>query len=173
MPRVKYVVARKDYPESGIKKGDKHFVWAIKRQRGGVVRRSMKQPRPSQLTESAFFQPLYSTMEAFEDACEDAVSFADFRSACEDVVSALNELADEQEEKFNNMPEGFQQGETGQLLEGRAQSCRDLAESLEAVDIPDDPEKDEDAEEGEDANTDEDALQAVRDEFSALGYEGE
>jgi hypothetical protein len=44
MPKVtKIKKAGKDYPQFGIKKGDAHFVWAIKMQRGGIL---IAGPRP-------------------------------------------------------------------------------------------------------------------------------
>jgi hypothetical protein len=37
------------------------------------------------------------------------------------------------EDKFNNMPDGLQQGDSGQLLEARSQSCQDFADELDAA----------------------------------------
>ena len=43
----------------------------------------------------------------------------------DEVVSSVGDMADEEQEKFDNMPEGFQQGEKGQAIE---QSATDLNE---------------------------------------------
>lgn len=180
MPKVKLVKAGKDYPQFGIKKGEEHYVWAMKRQRGGVVKRSKERPRPSQLTENSFHQPLYSAQEAFEDALASAGTFEDLTSAKDDYVSALTELSEEQDEKFNNMPEGLQQGETGQKLENRRDETQSMVDELEGVEIPDDNDvqgelgiENVDDMVGDKKDEFENRLQSVRDELSSISYNGE
>jgi hypothetical protein len=65
----------------------------------------------------------------------------------------MTDLGEQAQESFDNMPEGLQQGDTGQMLENRAQACHDAAATLEALadefdaldkpDEPDDGSKDE------------------------------
>lgn len=42
---------------------------------------------------------------------------SDFKEAFGDIATAIEELRDEEQEKFDNMPEGLQQGERGQAIE--------------------------------------------------------
>lgn len=162
MPRVHHVkkarVARKEY---GIKVGDSYYWWKtrMKGQRDGRMHYSKTRPRPSQLTMSEYLGTAYGIQEGIEDECQtvatkdDVNAFADtLRSAADEV----RELGSAQEEKFNNMPDGLQQGDIGQLLEQRAQACETIADELESAvgeleswepdltDI-DQPEKDEEA----------------------------
>ncbi len=181
MARAKLVKAMKDYPNFGIKKGDEHYVWSMKRQRGGVTLRSLKPPRPSQLTENSFWSPLYSACESFEDAVAAASCFADLEEAKSDFTGTLTELSEEQDEKFNNMPEGLQQGETGQKLENRRDEVQAMVDELEGVDIPSDENVNEelgitdvdDAQDEDKKQQYEDRLQSVRDELTGISYNGE
>jgi hypothetical protein len=52
--------------------------------------------------------------------------FGDLESAADESES----LGSEQEEKLNNMPEGFQQGSTGELLQARSDACQTVADTL-------------------------------------------
>lgn len=124
MPRVTERVARKDYPQQGIKKGEKYYHWAIKLTYGGRVCRSKTYPRPSQLNLGFAGQ-----IGDIEQAIGDAGSADDLRSIAEDIRS----LGEEQLEKFENMPEGLQQGDTGQLLEERASQCEEWADAIESA----------------------------------------
>lgn len=91
--------------------------------------------KQSELTTSEYSSRLLEAQEAFESAVIDAASIDDLKSAQSDAVAAVRELSDEQREKLDNMPEGLQQGDTGQLLEQRADACESLADELEGVDI--------------------------------------
>jgi hypothetical protein len=45
-------------------------------------------------------------------------------------------IADDEEEKRNNMPDQLQESDTGYLLEERANACNAWADEMEAVEIP-------------------------------------
>lgn len=122
MPKVIQRKARKDYPAQGIKAGDTYFYWKIKLARGGVECRSMTYPKPSQLNRG--FAGQSGDLAESVDAAEDA-------DALRSVAEEIRELGSEQQEKFDNMPEGFQQGDTGQLLEERASQCEEWADAIE------------------------------------------
>lgn len=94
-------------------------------------------PKPSDLTQSEF----WGSVNDIKDEGFPGDSFSDLQSARDDIAGRLNELADEQQGKFDNMPEGLKQGSTGQLLEERVSALQDAAQELESVDIPDDPEE--------------------------------
>ena len=127
MPKVEKRVARKDYPESGIAKGDTYYFTKMKT--GPRSSRTMRSKTPfkaSQLTSSAFKSAYLAAQEAWDDGDKDADAM---RSAAE----AIREAGQEAQNAFDNMPEGLQQGDTGQMLEERANYCESAADSLEGL----------------------------------------
>jgi hypothetical protein len=125
MPRVTKRKARKDYPNAGIKKGDEYYYW--KRKTGpasGVTCRSLTPPTPSQLNSG--FAGEVGELEASLDAADDVEGI---RSVVEDIRS----LQEETQGKFDNMPEGLQQGDTGQLLEERAGQLEEWVSNIESA----------------------------------------
>lgn len=151
MPRVKKAVARKNYPDYGIKKGDTYYSWKF---RYGGLHRSKTPPRPSQLTQSEFLSAVYSVQESIEDLIAETnipeedvedgeeTDDADSKAAeiADSLASAIREFAEEirnaGEEcrsRRDNMPEHLQSASTGELLETRADRCEELANELETV----------------------------------------
>lgn len=136
MPQVHYVKkARKAIPSAGVKVGDSYYWWKNrpKGSRSGIRRVSKTRPRPSQLTMSAYYGTVYAIQEQAEDAADAVKS----REDLEDLASTLESLAEEAQaageecqEKFDNMPEGLQQGDTGQMLEARVNACSEVSEAL-------------------------------------------
>ena len=125
MPRVAKRKARKDYPNSGIKKGDEYYYWKVKTgPASGCVCRSKTPPTPSQLNTG--FAGQVGEIEASLDAAEDV-------EGIRSVIDEIRELGEEQQGKFDNMPEGLQQGDTGQLLEERAGQCEEWASNIESA----------------------------------------
>lgn len=125
MPKVTKRKARKDYPNAGIKKGDEYFYW--KRKTGpasGVTCRSLTAPTPSQLNSG--FAGEAGELEASLDAADDV-------DGVRAVLEEIRTLGEEQQGKFDNMPEGLQQGDTGQLLEERASQCEEWAGEIESA----------------------------------------
>lgn len=126
MPRVKQVTAAKDYPQFGIVKGQKHYHW--KRKTGPYTSQEYRQvdpPRIEQLTSSAFRIAIHH-IEKQRDEITDP-------SGIDDLITAVEELAGEQREKFDNMPEGLQQGDTGQTLEQQADTLDAAAEEFGTI----------------------------------------
>jgi len=126
MPRVKQVKAAKDYPQFGIKKGDVHYYTKMKT--GPRSSRELRQKTPfkrSQLTNSAFLSALYD----WEDSKAEIGSHEDVSA----LADAIREIGEEERGKFDNMPEGLQQGDTGQMLEQRADACDEAASELEDI----------------------------------------
>ena len=126
MPRVKQVKAAKDYPQFGIVKGDVHYYTKMKT--GPRTSRELRQKTPfkrSQLTGSAFLSALYD----WEDSRSDISSHEDIQG----LADTIREIGEEERSKFDNMPEGLQQGDTGQLLEQRAEACETAAGELEEI----------------------------------------
>ena len=147
--------ARKDNP--AVKKGESYYWWAF---RFGGTHYSKTQPRPSQLTQSEFLSTIYSIGEDLEDA----EASENLRENIADAISNLETLQEETRDKFDNMPEGLQQGDTGQLLEERVSAIDDMLSELNAIDT----------EPGDDL--DEAALKEfwenVKDEATQVSYNG-
>lgn len=136
MPKVKKINrAGKDYPQFGIKKGDAHYVWSIKMQRGGLVRRSKTYPRPSQLTLSDYKVQAHQLNERIEDFDSDIIS--DAESFRDELLSEAESLRDEQQDKLDNMPEGLQQGSTGEQIQERIDALESFIGELEDLEFPD------------------------------------
>lgn len=122
MPRVVKRKARKAYPEQGIEKGEEYYYWKIKLARGGLTRRSKTYPKPSQLN-LGFTGQLGDLQESLSAASD--------LDGLRGVAEEIRELGGEQQEKFDNMPDGLQQGDTGQLLEERASALESWADEIE------------------------------------------
>jgi len=126
MPRVKQVVAAKDYPDFGIEKGQKHYYWKLKTgPRSSRTFRQVEPPRMNQLTTSAY-------KIAIADIEEQRSKITSYEEM-DDLINAVRELAEEQSEKYENMPEGLQQGDTGQTLYEQSETLNAVADELESV----------------------------------------
>ena len=134
MPKVNKIErAGKDYPQFGIKKGEPHYVWSIKMQRGGIVRRSKTYPRPSQLTLSEYKVQAHLLNERIEDFDSDVV--ADIEAFRDELVEEAGNLRDEQQEKLDAMPEGLQQSQTGEIIQERIDALEAFISELEDLEF--------------------------------------
>lgn len=130
--------ARQDNP--AVKKGSEYWWWAFMvGGRGGPKHYSAKPPRPSQLTSSEFLSAAYALGEQAADFEDDGEGtwHDEFDSLRDDLAGEWESLADEQDEKRDNMPEGLQDGPVGELLEERGEACRAVASELENLDRSD------------------------------------
>lgn len=128
MPRVHHVhKAQKDYPQDGIKKGESYYWWKF---RYAEKCRSKTHPTPSQLTRSEFWGEVFGIQEELS-ACSD-------RDELSGIIERIRELATQQEEKKNNMPDSLQDGPIGELLDERQTSLDEWADELEGVDEDED-----------------------------------
>jgi hypothetical protein len=126
MARPVHRTARKDYPDSGIAKGDQYWYVKIKTgPRSSRVMRSKTPFRRSQLTQSDYLSQLYD----WEDG-KAAISSMDETQEFADTIRTLGE---EQGEKLDNTPEGLQQGDSGQMLEARRDACEAAAGEIEEI----------------------------------------
>lgn len=127
MPKVTSQVARKDYPDHGIKKGDTYYKWEF---RFGGAHKSKTFPRPSQLTQSKM-SGAYAAQEALEDALAAATCPNDITSALEACAEEIRSVAEEYEESLNNMPESLQEGPTGQDIQEKVDGLNEWADSFD------------------------------------------
>lgn len=142
MPKVTFVKsARKANPRYGIEVGDSYYHWAFMvGGRGGPKICSKTRPTRAQLTNSDFLKGLYDIFDeeigGVEKALNDPNVGVDFDCVADDleqIAERLRELGGEQREKFDNMPEGLQQGDTGQMLEQRADGCEAAADEMDSA----------------------------------------
>lgn len=126
MARPEQRTARKDYPRHGIKKGDRY--WYVSLKTGPKSSRELRQIAPfnrAQLTTSEFL----ITMYGLEDRLNTLTNLDDL----DDIKTELETLRDETQEKFNNMPEGLQQGATGEQLTSRINGCDAAINEIEEL----------------------------------------
>lgn len=141
MARLHFVKkARKDYPDSGIAKGDSYYWWKTRTTIGksyhGTMHRSKERPPRSALVASEFYKTLYDIEDRLSDITAEGHGFDidSIQSEAEEVASEMRQLGEEQREKFENMPEGLQQGDSGRTLESRADACENFADEIESFD---------------------------------------
>jgi hypothetical protein len=120
-----------------IKTGEAYRWWKF-RYSGKFVRcfNPKCAPKPSQLISNPFQSALATIGEDIAGAIGEARNQVDPTiaiSAVRDAAELLRDLGSEQQEKLDNMPEGLQQGDTGQLLENRANECEDKACTIESA----------------------------------------
>lgn len=128
MSRLHFVKsANKAYPQAGIAKGDSYYWWQSYRQ---PRRLSKERPRASQHASSEYEQSVLSLCEALEDAN----SMWD-EGDRDQLVSDLEAIRDSEQEKFDNLPEGFQLGDTGMLIEERVNNLDDWIGELNNLDF--------------------------------------
>jgi hypothetical protein len=120
--------------EPGDETAASYYHWSMKTAYSSVKRLSKTPPKPSQMTLSEFWSQVYELQEDFESRAAD---FDDIESMKDDAASRIREIGEECREKFENMPEGLQQGSSGELLEQRADSCEEAADAIESLDQPD------------------------------------
>lgn len=136
MPRVHHVnKARKNNP--AVKRGESYYWWKF---RYGGKRYSATRPRPSQLTQSAYYSTVRALVEQIEDA--DVTDNNDFVTLQDDVASELANLLDETQSSLDNMPEPLQYSPTGELLQERIDACENAQSEVESADEFDEDEPD-------------------------------
>lgn len=132
MSRVHHVkAAAKDYPQAGIKKGEPYYWWKNYRQ---SKQRSKERPKPSQVASSDYARSVLSLVEGLEAWGKDPWT-ADDRDS---LVSELEQIRDEEQDKLDNLPEGLQQGDTGMMLEQRVSDLDEWISELESLEFAED-----------------------------------
>jgi hypothetical protein len=135
MPRVHKVErALKDRPKIGVKKGESYYWWKVRLKgcKSGTRYESKEMPKPSQLTQSQYLKAIYELQEE-NWVGRDFDGIEDRRN---DVMQRIQEILDEQQEKLDNMPDGLQQGDTGQLIQERIDCLQSAIDDLEGIEIP-------------------------------------
>lgn len=133
MPKVTFVKsARKDNP--CCKKGESYYHWAFMvGGRGGPKNYSKTPPKASQLTQSEFL----GQMCDIEDEIGALAADDGLEASVADIAQRIRDLGEEQDSKKDGMPDGLQEGPTGQLLQARSERCGEIADELEGIDFND------------------------------------
>lgn len=180
MPRVHTLKANKAYPDIGIEKGDTYYKWSTRPGgRGkGIIHRSKTYPKPQQLTSSDFLIQMYDLQDRLNELSADETLGDERQSIADDIRS----LGEEQQEKLDNMPEGLQQGSSGETLQSRVDACEDWASEIEAVEVPEKPDEDAEPEGDVDGEETEDEdpmdvwqseIESALEEIQQCTYQGE
>lgn len=126
MTRAHFVKsARKANPVA--KRGESYYWWKFRR---GAKQFSKTAPKPSRLTQSDFWSAVYSLQE---DNAAGPSCMADVETLRDEIVSSLENIRDETQSKLENMPQGLQDGDTGQLLQERIDALEEAINEIQSV----------------------------------------
>ena len=167
MVRANFVKkARKDYPEHEIKKGEPYYWWKFNFSKVRHFSKVHLHPTRVQLTNPGFLQAVY----VIEDRiCElqFACTWYSIEGDIEDIISEIESLKDECEERLNNIPEALQElSSSGQMLQERIEGLENWVSELEGIDLS--------FESGEERNweTKVERFQEIVDGLSGCCYQG-
>jgi hypothetical protein len=143
MPRVNRVEKCRKSPGKCGKCGDTiavgspYVFWAFMvGGRGGpkIIRcgKPVCQPKGSELTQSEYMGTI---LRLQEDTVFDGTNVDDITQQRDELVEELTNLRDETQGKLDNMPEGLQQGSSGETLQERIDNLEGYISDLEGVDI--------------------------------------
>lgn len=141
MARVHSAIARKDYPEQGIAKGDKYWYWTPYR---GRRRMSKTPPKPSQSESNPTRASYLAIQEGLSNDIASASSIDDLNSALESAADEASGIAEELREKASNIEDGFQhETELSSQFNEQADEVDQWAETLRGAqaDDADEPEE--------------------------------
>ena len=163
MAKVHFVKSsRKEYKDSftgeTISVGESYYWWAFRFQPRKV---SKAPPKPSQLTQSEFWQTVYGIQEEIEDM----VANDTMADQLDTVKGEIESLRDETDEKLGNMPDNLQNSQTSELLQSRVDSLQEWYDNLDGIDT--------DIEEGLSDEDKEKRYQEILEEIQSKTYEGE
>ncbi len=113
------------------------YKWAKPRYGSKKIRCAVCVFKASELTQSEFLSQVYAIDETIAEWTTDTC----FESAIEEVVGELEILRDECDDKLNNMPDQLQYAPTGQLLQERQDSCDEMIDELQGVELEVDEEE--------------------------------
>lgn len=144
-----------------IAKGESYYWWAFQYR---PKQYSKTAPRRSQLTQSDFLSQLYDLEDRLE-SCSVA-NKDDFDSFKEELMSEIETLKDECQEKLDNMPEQLQSAPSGEILQERIDALENWHSEIESIECDVDEEQiaeevrgENEQEEDEDEKMDEEEVQ--------------
>lgn len=111
-----------------IEPGDKYYHWSF-RYGGKHYRCTAHSPRSSERTQSKM-SGAYAAIESVEDALKTATALEDFTGALESAADDIESVRDEYQDSFDNMPENFQGGSTGEEIQEKRDGLDSFADTL-------------------------------------------
>ena len=131
MAKIEKPVARKEYKCSKcgevIKKGDQYWK-GIPFRRSPVIRCLKCGIYRWECSSSDYTQSVGRVCDCWQEDYELSESTA------EEIVAELTNIQDMCQDSLDNMPEGLQEGDTGQLIQERIDNLEDAISELEAID---------------------------------------
>lgn len=129
MPKiVKVNKARKDYPCSEcnryIHSGESYWRGTPFRQKP-IIRCVECGIQPYEVSSSEYVKTVGRIAERWEQ---------DYSVDAEAIIEVLRELSEDLTDKYENLPDGLQQSETGELIETRIENLEDVIQQLEGID---------------------------------------
>ena len=170
MAKIETPKARKEYKCSKcgevIKVGDTYLKGTPFR-RSPVIRCTKCGLRSWELSSSDYVQGVGRVCDCWEEdyGCEE--------DTAQSIADELSNIRDETQDSLDNMPEGLQEGDTGQLLQERIDNLESAISDLECIDydiLKKNAEYDVDSEEGTDeyeTELEENTKEALRDEIES------
>ena len=128
MPKVHTTVARKDYPEHGIAKGETYYHWTPYR---GSKHYSKTPPLPSQTCGSR-----WAEVYAHREAIEAAQAAIDLHDAIQNAADEIDGIADEYEQAAEPFGGQCPNQERADALHELASGLEDAASGMEDVECP-------------------------------------
>jgi hypothetical protein len=89
--------------------------------------------RASHMTTSDKLATLYGIQEGLEDQAGNFTTLDDIKEALETAANEARDVAQEYEDSLSNMPEGLQQGDTGQQIQEKVDAINEWADELESA----------------------------------------
>lgn len=134
MPKVITIKsARKDYPESNIKKGDTYYKWKFN---FGPEHKSKTYPRRSQLTQSDFLGQLYDLQDDMDKRFSGLLTEEEIQSELDTLKDDIQNLLDEVQERFDGMPDQLRENSSsGEILQERIDALDGWIADLDSVDV--------------------------------------
>jgi len=135
--------------------GQSYFTW--QRRYGGpqYLHTTCRRPRPTELSDRKTAQIEEAVLDVvWPDATFDAddltgcveAYLSDLQTTVQDVAAVVREVGEEYQASYDNLPENFQYGATGEAMESVAQELESKADDLESwepdstePDYPDEP----------------------------------
>ena len=131
MAKIEKPVARKEYVCSKcgevIKKGDQYWK-GIPFRRSPIIRCLKCGIYHWELSSSNYVQSVGRLVECWRDDYEIGEDTA------QNIIDELSNIQEECQNSLDNMPEGLQEGDTGQLLQERIDSIQSAIDDLESID---------------------------------------
>ncbi len=106
--------------------------------KGKTLKEEVKPKKISNPNRKKFRSEFRQAIACIQDGLE-AITLDNAEELISNAKDELESIGSECQDKFDNLPEGLQQGHIGQLLQERAEACSDLVLELEGLNITEDP----------------------------------